>query len=227
MLGSDSMPPASAVLPTLRQLQSVFVSLECLQETRVGEVVYRLRRHSNEEVRGLADALYARWRADAQEAIKRGLKKAASGPAAVGSKRGATARPAPDSADAASSGGGGGGVSSGAAFLYTASHVADLVDELEGWEADAAKRYKAASSGGGGGGVGDAGMSGGGARLVMARVDTPAADVPAPGTGRPAAASVGSKRASSDAAASWRGGLGPPPPPPAPLQWRPTVAPGR
>jgi hypothetical protein len=235
-VGGDGMPPAAAVLPTLRRLQTVFVSLECLQETRVGEVVYRLRRHGDAEVREVADGLYARWRADAQEAIKRGMKKAASAPGAGGGGGGGgggksvkPGRTAHAAAGADDDGGGGDeapdrSVPAAAAFLYTAPRVADLVDELEGWEADAAKRFKPARAEGGGGG------GGGGATLVMTRMAMPDGrpTAPLPAAAAAAMPTVGSKRPRGDAASAvWRGGLAAPPPPPVPLQWRPTVSAGK
>jgi hypothetical protein len=77
-----------AILPVLESLNSIFMSLEILEETGIGKLVYRLSRHSDCDVAAAAAALYSRWREDAKQSVMRrekkqggGARKAASRPA--------------------------------------------------------------------------------------------------------------------------------------------------
>jgi hypothetical protein len=57
------------LLPVLESLNSCFISLEILEETGLGKIMYRLSKHADAAVSSAALALYDRWRADAKQSV--------------------------------------------------------------------------------------------------------------------------------------------------------------
>ena len=75
------------VLPVLDQLKKCFVSVEILESTGIGQLVFRLTRHGDATVAAASTALYSVWREDAKQAVRRRqklLKQATPGKARAG-----------------------------------------------------------------------------------------------------------------------------------------------
>uniref|UniRef100_J3N1C1 TFIIS N-terminal domain-containing protein n=1 Tax=Oryza brachyantha TaxID=4533 RepID=J3N1C1_ORYBR len=82
--GSDSSE--DAVVELLRELQSVPMTFQTLEATNIGKTISGLRKHSSEQVRDLATALYKNWKALVNEHLSSSKppvpNKTASAPAA-------------------------------------------------------------------------------------------------------------------------------------------------
>lgn len=136
--GDDVAP----ILATMAALQRTYITLQALRESRVGEVVYRLRGHANAEVAGLANALYTTWRTDAAEAIRREAKRAAAGGGGGGRARSEAGDDGSTSDDDDSGG--------AAGFQAMQRHDEDLGDEVERWDEVMARAQHRPRAGGGG-----------------------------------------------------------------------------
>lgn len=80
-----------AVLPVLDQLKKCFVSVEILESTGIGQLVFRLTKHGDVTVAAASTALYSVWREDAKQAVRRRqkqLKQATPGKARGGAAAG-------------------------------------------------------------------------------------------------------------------------------------------
>ena len=69
----------SSILLQLHNLSSMYIALEILEETGIGKIIYRYRKHPNKEISELADTLYQKWRNDAKESIIQREKKQSLG----------------------------------------------------------------------------------------------------------------------------------------------------
>lgn len=113
-----------AILSALQKLQSMFIALEILEETRIGQAVYRLRRHADPRVAALAEELYVKWRADAKDAVeRRERKRARTERGSAGAERSST--------NAISAGGTHAGGGSATPFVLET----DLAAEMDAWSA--------------------------------------------------------------------------------------------
>ncbi len=84
---------------SLRKLETeYFVSLECLEETKLGIIVSKLKKHSDDEVKASAARLISAWKKTAEDALHRRLRQEQAAAAAA-----AAAAP-PEASSSSSSG---------------------------------------------------------------------------------------------------------------------------
>ena len=66
------------IIAALKKLEKCLISLEILEESGIGRVIFRLSKHANHDVAGLATTLYLKWRDDAKSQHVQRKRKAES-----------------------------------------------------------------------------------------------------------------------------------------------------
>lgn len=71
----ENSSPATVILPVLEQLTTHYISIDILETTGIGQLVFRLSRNEHAVVARVAGSLYEVWRKDAKEALQRQQKQ--------------------------------------------------------------------------------------------------------------------------------------------------------